>query len=275
MASTSVKEVRRVREAVATHFGATRQSVPESPVAFASECLGFTLDDWQTEVLEEDNPRKILLAGRQVGKSTLGGILACHKALSSPGSTVLLTAPSERQSKLLMRKVSQFYRMAGYPLAASSERKTGLELSNGSIVEAVPAVERTTRGYSVDLLIVDEAAAVPDADYFAILPALIATRGEQLILSTARGKRGFYFETYTSASEAGWYEKTIRSDQVPDRIHAEDLEAFRKSMPAEFFEQEFLCRFLDTEGSLFSYEDIHAALEAGENIEAIKDDDIW
>ncbi len=46
-------------------------------------------------------------------------------------------------------------------------------------------------------------------------------------------------------------------------------------MPAEFFEQEFLCRFLDTEGSLFSYEDIHAALEAGENIEAIKDDDIW
>ena len=29
---------------------------------------------------------------------------------------------------------------------------------------------------------VDEAAAVPDEDYFGILPALIATQGEQVLL---------------------------------------------------------------------------------------------
>jgi hypothetical protein len=104
---------------------------------------------------------------------------------------VLVVAPGERQAKLLFSKAASLYRQAGYPLPAHSERRTGLELSNGSIIEALPAVERTVRGYSVDLLVVDEAAAVPDLDYHGILPALIATQGEQVLLSTPRGKRGF------------------------------------------------------------------------------------
>jgi cytochrome c-type biogenesis protein CcmE len=266
-------------------------SIPTYPVEFAVS-LGIVPDEWQVEVLASEHPRKILCCGRQTGKSTVGAVLAVHKALTCAGSTVLVVAPGERQAKLLFSKAASLYRQAGYPLPAHSERRTGLELSNGSIIEALPAVERTTRGYSVDLLVVDEAAAVPDMDYHGILPALIATQGEQVLLSTPRGRRGFFHEIWHATprnryggSDDGprngygdrddWQRVMVRSDEV-GRIREEDLEVFRHTMPEQFFRQEFYCEWLDTEGSLFSYDDIEIALAAGEAVEAITlGDDEW
>ncbi|HET6661866.1 MAG TPA: terminase family protein [Rubrobacter sp.] len=254
-------------------------SIPPYPVEFAMS-VGIEPDPWQVEVLASEHQRKILCCGRQTGKSTVGAVLAVHKALTCAGSTVLVVAPGERQAKLLFSKAASLYRQAGYPLPAHSERRTGLELSNGSIIEALPAVERTTRGYSVDLLVVDEAAAVPDQDYHGILPALIATRGEQVLLSTPRGKRGFFWEIWQNESvtvtgSSDWQRVMVHSDEV-DRIRPEDLKIFRSTMPEQFFEQEFYCEFLDTEGGLFSYDDIEAALAAGDDVQAFQiGDDEW
>ena len=271
MSLALVKEIRRVRDALAN--SATVAELPTDPVEFARS-VGVHPDAWQADVLTSDHPRKILCCGRQTGKSTVASVLAIHKALTVPNSTVLVVAPGERQAKLLFSKAASLYRRAGYPLPAHSERRTGLELSNASVVEALPAVERTTRGYSVDLLVVDEAAAVPDLDYHGILPALIATRGEQVLLSTPRGKRGFFHELWHSADD--WMRVMIRSDEV-ERIRDEDLEVFRRTMPEQFYRQEFFCEWLDTEGGLFSHDDVEAALAAGEDVEALRigDDDAW
>jgi hypothetical protein len=250
----------------------SRRDIPASPVEFATS-VGIVPDPWQVEVLASEHPRRILCCGRQTGKSTVGAVLAVHRALTQPGATILVVAPGERQAKLLFQKAARLYEMAGHPLPAHSHRRTGLELANGSVIEALPAVERTTRGYSVDLLIVDEAAAVLDEDYFGILPSLIATQGEQVLLSTPRGKRGFFHEVWHSDDD--WQRVMVRSDEV-GRIRPEDLEVFRATMPEQFFQQEFFCEWLDTEGSLFSYGDIQAALEAGESIEALEmGDDEW
>jgi hypothetical protein len=266
-----VREIRKVRATLATLV--TRASFGDDPFEFARS-VGLDPDPWQSEILASDHPRKILCCGRQTGKSTVGAVLAVHKALVNPGSTVLVISPGERQAKLLFSKALSLYRQAGYPLPARSERRTGLELANGSIIEALPAVERTTRGYSVDLLLIDEAAAVPDLDYHGILPALIATQGQQVLLSTPRGKRGFFFELWHSDDD--WQRVMVRSDEV-SRISVADLEIFRSTMPEEFFRQEFYCEWLDTEGSLFSYDDIEAALVAGEDVSAIQigDDEEW
>ena len=264
------REFRRLEREMTSERPTT--SIPEHALAFAIQ-LGIVPDEWQAQVLASNHPRKILCCGRQTGKSTVGAVLAVHKALTQPGSTVLIVAPGERQAKLLFSKAASLYRQAGYPLPAHSERRTGLEISNGSIIEALPAVERTTRGYSVDLLVVDEAAAVADMDYHGILPALIATQGEQVLLSTPRGKRGFFHEIWHSDDD--WQRMMVRSNEV-GRIRSEDLEVFRATMPEQFFQQEFYCEWLDTEGSLFSYDDIESALSAGENVEAIQiGDDEW
>jgi len=262
--------MRRVREI--TRQFSDRSEIPDDPVEFAAG-VGIEPDGWQAEVLTSAHPRKILCCGRQTGKSTVAAVLSIHKALTTPGSTVLVVAPGERQAKLLFSKAASLYKQAGYPLPARSERRTGLELSNGSVIEALPAVERTTRGYSVDLLVVDEAAGVQDLDYHGILPALIATQGEQVLLSTPRGKRGFFHELWHS--EDDWMRIMIRSDEV-SRIRTEDLEVFRRTMPEQFFRQEFYCEWLDTEGGLFGYDDISRALALGEDVHALDlGDDEW
>jgi hypothetical protein len=272
---------RELRKLEAARTSATIAEVPPYPVEFAMS-VGIEPDPWQVEVLASEHPRKILCCGRQTGKTTVAAVLAAHKALTQPGSVVLIVAPAEKQAKWLFRKVKAIYRQAGSPYGAPSDRLTGLELGNGSIIEAMPAVERTTRGPSVDLLIVEEAAGVPDMDYYGILPTLIATRGEQVLLSSPRGKRGFFHEIWHSTSDTfvsdvddGWQRIMVRSNEV-DRIRDEDLEVFRQAMPEQFFRQEFYCEWLETEGSLFSYDDIEAALAAGEDVAAIEiGDDEW
>src|SRR5215207_9603753 len=225
MSLALVKEIRRVRDTVSTRL---TTEVPDDPVELARS-VDLDPDPWQQEVITSTHPRKILCCGRQTGKSTVGAVLAVYKALTVPGSTVLVVAPGERQAKLLFSKARRLYEQAGHPLPAHSERRTGLELSNGSIIEALPAVERTTRGYSVDLLIVDEAAGVPDMDYHGLLPTLIATRGEQVLLSTPRGKRGFFWEIWQSnvrtSVPSDWMRVMVRSDEVA-RIRSQDLASF-------------------------------------------------
>ena len=274
MSFVSVDALEREFRRLEAHSTTVEQpTIPAYPVEFAMS-VGIEPDPWQVAVLASDHSRKILCCGRQTGKTTVSGLLAAHKALTQPGSVVLIVAPVEKQAKWLFRKVKAIYRQAGSPYGAPSDRLTGLELGNGSIIEAMPAVERTTRGPSVDLLIVEEAAGVPDMDYYGILPTLIATRGEQVLLSSPRGKRGFFHDIYHS--DADWLRVMVRSDEVR-RIRGQDLDVFRNTMPEQFFQQEFFCEWLETEGSLFSYDDIEAALAAGEDVAAIDigDDDQW
>ena len=63
----------------------------------------------------------------------------------------------------------------------------------------MPSNERTIRGYSaVDLIIEDEAASVSDDIYTAIRPMLAITDGEYDMLSTPRGRRGHFWEAWSS-----------------------------------------------------------------------------
>ena len=125
---------------------------------------------------------------------------------------------------------------------------------------------------------------MPDMDYHGILPALIATQGEQVLLSTPRGKRGFFHEIWqggvpgqnSDAAPNEWLRVMVRSDEV-GRIREGDLEVFRRTMPSSSSGKSSIhCEWLDTEGGLFSYDDIQAALAAGEDVEALQiGDDEW
>jgi hypothetical protein len=72
---------------------------------------------------------------------------------------------------------------------------TSLELPNGSRIVGLPANDDTVRGYSgATMLLIDEAARVPDAMYAAVKPMLATTSGEMWLMSTPHGKRGFFYK---------------------------------------------------------------------------------
>jgi Terminase large subunit, T4likevirus-type, N-terminal len=200
----------------------------------------------------------LLNCARQSGKSTMAAIIAMHQALRRPSSLVLILAPAERQAKELFSKVAGFYHTLGHPIPADSYRKLGVELANGSRIEALPGTEKTIRGFSgAALLLVDEAARVDDGLYYAIRPMLAVSGGRLMMLSTPAGKRGVFFEEWSGGE--GWERYETRAEDC-ERIPPSFLEEERRSLPAWIYRQEYECSFEDTEDQLFGYELVQSSI---------------
>jgi len=230
-------------------------------VAFA-ERVGIKPDAWQHQLLRTDSKRILMNCSRQSGKSLMAAVVALHRALYWPGSLVLVMAPAERQAKECMGKVLSSYRELGHQADTESYRKLGLQLANGSRVEALPGSEKTLRGFSaVDLLVLDEASRVPDELYHAVRPMLAVSDGSLMMLSTPWGKRGVFFEEWTSeaGSGAGWTRFEVPASEVP-RISEEFLEEERAALPHFVYDQEYCCRFVEAEDQLFGFDLIEAAI---------------
>lgn len=230
------------------------------PVALAQR-LGFEPDDWQRDLLRSTSQRVMMLCARQTGKSTIAALMALHQALYYPGSLVLLLSPSQRQSGELFRKVKDFYaRLGDAAVDAEAESVLRLELTNGSRIVSLPGKEATIRGYSgVSLLIVDEAARVPDDLYMATRPMLAVSGGRLVLLSTPFGKRGFFHHEWTEAPRsAGWKRVKVLARECP-RIDPDWLERERQAIGDWWYRQEYLCEFVETDDQVFRYDEIMAA----------------
>ncbi len=246
-------DIRRLRE----RRPSQRPAIPDDRVEFARS-LGIVPDPWQEDLLRSEAPRVLLNCARQSGKSTMAGVVALHKALAAPGCLILILAPAERQAKELFSKVAEAYRTLGHIIPADSYRKLGMELANGSRIEALPGTEKTVRGFSgVDLLIVDEAARVADELYFAVRPMLAVSGGRLLMLSTPFGKRGVFYHEWLEGQ--GWERYTVTAEECP-RIPPKFLAEEREALGEWWYAQEYECRFMEAVDSVFTSELIQAAL---------------
>jgi hypothetical protein len=88
---------------------------------------------------------------------------------------------------------------------------------------------------------------------------LAVSNGRVILLSTPFGKRGFFYDVWANGG-ADWMRTKITADQCP-RIAPEWLEREKEAMPDFWFRQEYLCEFCETLDSVFSYDDIHAAID--------------
>ena len=227
-------------------------------VAFA-HALGIEPDCWQRDLLGSASSRILLNCCRQSGKSTMSAVIALHRALYHPGSLVLCLAPALRQSQELFGKIAGFYRDLGPPVAAQGERKLSLELENGSRIITLPGSEKTIRGFSgAALLLVDEASRVDDGLYYAIRPMLAVSGGSLMMLSTPYGKRGVFYEEFTSGAPT-WERYEVPASQCP-RIRASFLEEGRGGLPSWIFRQEYECSFEETDDQVFTTEMIDGAV---------------
>lgn len=231
--------------------------IPTDRVEFA-RMLGISPDPWQERLLRSEDDRVLLNCCRQSGKSTMSALIALHRALTTPGSLVLVLAPSERQSKELFSKIAAFYRTIHHAPHAQSERKLGMQLANGSRIEALPGTEKTIRGFSgAALLVVDEAARVDDLLYFAVRPMLAVSGGALMMLSTPFGRRGVFHEEWTSGH--GWAQYEVPARECP-RIPPAFLEEERQTLPSWVFRQEYECSFEETEDAVFTHEMVERAV---------------
>ncbi|OPY54056.1 MAG: Terminase-like family protein [Methanosaeta sp. PtaU1.Bin060] len=223
------------------------------PVVWCKGALDLEPDPWQAEVLRSDSKRILLNCSRQSGKSTITSALALHTATYQEESLVLCLSPTLRQSSELFRNVSRFYGVDP-AIPSRSESALRLELENGSRIVSLPGKEQNIRGMAkVSLLIVDEAARVPDSLYYSVRPMLAVSNGRLIALSTPFGNRGWWAEAWHSPEP--WQKWEIPASKCP-RIKPEFLEEERRVLGSYWFEQEYECRFLDAQTQLLRKEDV-------------------
>ncbi|MFO0805099.1 MAG: terminase family protein [Gemmataceae bacterium] len=220
---------------------------------------GFAPDPWQMNLLRSNARSALLLCARQVGKSTATAILALSTALSQPGSTTIIAAPVEEQANELLRKVLLTFNTLGRPVKVVREAVTCLELANGSRILALPGKERRVRSYTSSLLIIDEAARVPDDVFSGASPTMAVSRGRFVALSTAFAKSGWFYREWTEGEN--YLRLSITARDCP-RVPPEFLASEERKLGRRWFEMEYLNVFGDDIAAVFSGEDIRAALSA-------------
>ncbi len=242
---------------------------------------GCKLDKWQMELLLYAG-NCILRIGRQSGKSVGVAIKVDDFAIMHPGTTSLVIAASQRQASLLFEKIrlelddieaekleiikkSEIYKnlktkreISEYERYCSIYKeiptKTKIELKNGSKIYCLPAGKSGIfiRGYTIDLLIADEAPYIMEAVWVAIRPMLaVAIKrsnfGWQVLLGTPFGKGGYFFECSHDKDFRQWH---ISSEKC-ERIDKKFLRKERQKLTKLQYAQEYLAEFVDEFHQLF------------------------
>lgn len=236
-----------LRAAVGEHLAAGLD-----PAMFATRAGVKALDDWQREALSSrDN--LLILAARQTGKTTVIALKALHRALYHDDATVLIVCPSQKQSVEMLRRVKAFYARLGRPLPSEGESQTTLVLHNRSRILSLPANDAGIRGYTADLLILDEAARIDDELWVAVSPMVAVSGGTIVALSTPYGARGWFYEQWRNG--LGWHRIKITAEECP-RISAEFLADQRATMGDFAFRSEYLVEFTSTDAAMWDAETI-------------------
>lgn len=228
------------------------------PVELARS-TGMEPDAWQRDVLRTQDKRLLLRVARQAGKTTVASILAVHRALYWPESTILVLSPGIRQSQLLFYKCASLYRKLGRPVPAEAENQLSLTLENRSRIVALPGDATTIRGFTADLLLVDEAATVSDDTWAAAAPMLAVSKGQCIAMGTPAGRRGWWWSAHQSSE---WRQVVVTAALCP-RISRDDVDEYRRLNGDWRTRQEYFGEFVDQYGSMFAGEDIEHAFALG------------
>ena len=247
-----------------------------------SDLRKLDLDPWQKKVLSRKGDIA-LRCGRQTGKSTAVGLKARKLAYDYPGSTILIMAPSLRQSSLLYEKVralleldnaeiiksklgdqtftsvlkkNEAYRKAGI-FKDKEPTKHRIRLKNGSqiLTEACGNTGSKIRGYTLDFLITDEAQEVPRQVWIAVIPMLATSKkmrgtGWVIVLGTPAGKVGYYFECF---GDKDYKHLHIKAKDCP-RITKDFLRKQKKKLTNFQFDQEYNAEFVESVRQYFPSE---------------------
>jgi hypothetical protein len=223
-------------------------------LAVFAALIGRPLRPYQDEGLRCEVRTTVIAAPRQVGKSYSLAVLALWWAFRKRAQRVLIVSAGEEASKRLLSDIAL---AATHPLLQGSvlaETASLLTLTNGSEIRSVPASERQIRGWSVDLLIVDEAAYVAeDVLVGAALPTTAARPDARIVLvSTPWAMEGAFYRFFLAARD-GLPDMQAHQWKLKDApwITEEVVATMRATLPPLRFRAEFEGEFVGATDALF------------------------
>ena len=227
--------------------------------------MPFDMRGYQEEMISSmhENRYTIVATARQAGKTTsICGYILWYILFNRDKTVALLAQKGETAREILTRIRIAYTHLPGW-LQHGQEawNKGSLELENGSRVIAAATSSDNIRGYSINLLFIDEAAHIENWDEFftSVFPTISSGISTKICLvSTPLGLNHFY----KIWKETGIDGDDRRNEYNPIRVMWYDVpgrdEAWRATTmqgmgnDAEKFAQEYEVEFMGSSGTLIS-----------------------
>lgn len=220
---------------------------------------GYKPKVWQSDLHKllknsrNSGMRVTVLSPRQVGKSYGLQFEIIRFSLEAP-SVIMYLCPTNNLARKCFKDLSKKLIKSGLIKSANS---TTLEIEwvNGSQVLFRSAEMRDNlRGYTVDFLIIDEAAFISDEIFDIVLPMTNVKQAPIVIVSTPRFRTGKFYEWYQYGMNnlKNFYSLTWSSYDTSEFLTDELKEEYKQTMTKQKFQNEILGEFTDDDGSLFN-----------------------
>jgi phage FluMu gp28-like protein len=236
----------------------------KGPVDFAEKILGIKPFPYQAKLLEDDKKRIVACMGRQTGKTTTIAMKAIFFTYTNPNVTVLITAPSLRQSMIMFDRIATFvYSSARLRNKVVRATRTLIHFENGSKIIALPCSENLLRGYTAHMVILDEASWIPEDVITQVLfPMLTTTQGYAVFLSTPWDKNHFFYRAFVNPN---YSVHKVKSEQCP-LVTQEFLEEMKANMTREAYLMEYEAEFVEALNSYFPQDIIRKCVELAQKL---------
>ncbi len=229
-------------------------------------------DQFQKDILEAEG-NILLCTGRQVGKTTIFAHKAGNYLIEHPKTQIIVVSLTEDQAKLIIIMILSYLEKNHKKEIKKKKSETNsgrITLKNKSSVISRPVGNTgdAIRGFTADILIIDEASRMPSMMWAAAKPTLATTAGKIWMCSTPFGKQGYFYECYLNKNkrykvfEANTPE--VYANRNWDKPELKEqalqfLEQEKRDMSELEYGQEYLGLFLDELRQFFSDEVIEKA----------------
>lgn len=195
---------------------------------------------------------KVLSMGRRWGKTVLGGTVL-GSALAQHGRVAWI-APTYKNTRPMWRWLlsatvadvrAKRMKINRADRAITTDRGGFLGIFSGDNIDSI-------RGEAFHLVVIDEAARIPETAWSdAIMPTLADYGGDAILISTPKGKNWFYHEWLRGiergAEVASW--KAPTGDNPNPNIRRA-FQLVKDRVPADTYQQEWMADFVDA-GAVF------------------------
>lgn len=202
-----------------------------------------------------DNRFNIVMASRQVGKTTMMTIYALWIACFSEDQRILVVANKELTAINIFKRIRLAYeQLPNWVKPGVIEYgKTSMTLSNGSSIGISTTSSDAGRGDSCNVLILDELAFIDNhlvEDFWkSVYPIISSSKKSKIfIASTPNGTGNLFHDLYSNAVKGknNWTASRIDWWEIPGRDEQWKKETIRSLGSPTIFDQEFGCQFIET-----------------------------
>ena len=197
----------------------------------------------------------ILLASRQIGKTTMMTIYTLWHACFNSDQRMLIVANKEGTAKEIFARIRMAYEeLPNWIKPGVSEYgKESLKFTNGTTIGISTTTGTAARGQSINVLVLDELAFIEphlvDQFWKSVFPVISSSKKSKIfIASTANGTDNLFYKIWNGAIEEknGWGFDKILWSEIPGRDEKWRSETLRTIGSQEAFNQEFGCEFVSS-----------------------------